>query len=304
MCFVYIGCLNNALTLQQAFPSILVIFFSSIITACLGFFIKDWFDIEDDHKAGKPNHSAKLSLVQRLSILFSLISDNFAIWIFTNTFNIVKLLVIVQFFLFIIYSAPPIRLKRNKIVALLLDAFYSGTVFYFIALLVTENGKVQHPGTSYIMIIIWGVSKGLRNILSHVIIDRENDMKTEIKTLATQYSIQSIFSIISRIISPLEIISFCLLIYLGLNNYTFKLIVLVPYLIYIGYTLYLFRKSFFKANTVKLYKLNDYYEIILPGLLFFILIVKIDLSYIALAALHYLLFRPWFINKITGLLKA
>lgn len=290
LCFVYIGCLNNTLPFRESILPCIVMLVSSIITASFGFYINDLFDIKDDALAGKHNQIGQLNRAYRIPLLIILTLLSIAPWLLTDIDLHIKALLIAQYVFFIGYSAPPFRLKKNKIFALLLDSLYSGTLFYIIALLVTNNNKYVHPYLVYVLLFCWGFSKGLRNILLHVILDKKNDEKADTKTLATHLPLYKILNFISYIIIPLEVTFFILLMWFLLLNSKASLFIIIGYGCFLLYLLVkpLFLKD--KHGLITFYRLNDFYEIVLPGLILLMLAYTIDYRYLIILAIHYILF--------------
>lgn len=287
MSFVYIACINNSYTVSQSVGPVLTVFITSILTASFGFLLNDYCDIEEDLAAGKQNHIATYPKNKRIAIMAALGVLSISFWFFITVNERIIYLVIAQFAFLIGYSVPPLRLKQNKIVALILDSLYSGTIFYLIALLITNQDNLTYPYTAYIFILIWGFTKGLRNILLHVISDRENDIKSENYTLATITPVKKLYDAIKYVVLPVEIFGF-----VGMNllllNYPYTLhVIIIPFLVFIIGT------GFFpqKATTLaRYYNFNLFQEIIYPGLLLMLLIVLNDYNYWYLMLIHFVVF--------------
>lgn len=281
----------------------LLMLLSSIITASFGFYINDLFDIKDDAAAGKHNQVGLLKKQYRIPLLIVMIGLSILPWIAIGFKLYIKVLLILQYTFFISYSVPPLRLKTNKFFALLLDSLYSGTLFYLIALMVANND--DYSINKYIvwgLLFCWGFSKGLRNILLHVIMDKENDEKAGVNTMATHLSLHKILNTISYLIIPAEIVFFALMIW-------FLVIVKkAAFFIIIGYgafLLYLLAKPIFmkdKHSLISFYRLNDFYEIFFPALLLALLAYTVDYRYAFVFVAHYLLF-PRVLLKLKKLLK-
>lgn len=281
----------------------LLMLLSSIITASFGFYINDLFDIKDDAAAGKHNQVGLLKKQYRIPLLIVMIALSILPWIAIGFKVYIKVLLIAQYTFFISYSVPPLRLKTNKFFALLLDSLYSGTLFYLIALMVANND--DYSINKYIVWAIlfgWGFSKGLRNILLHVIMDRENDKKAGVNTLATNIPMPKILNAIAYILIPVEIVFFVLLAWLLVLNNNAGFAIIIGYGVFL---LYLLAKPIFskdKHSLINFYRLNDFYEIFLPAILLALLAYMVDYRYAFVFVIHYLLF-PRVILKLKKLLK-
>lgn len=292
--FYYLGLndRNNQKTLVLALFFTIILL--SILTAITGYFINDWFDINDDFKAGKSNFIASLSNKKRY-LLFSILICMLILlyWVMFQLYSIQYLKIISFFlflnlFLFLIYSIPPIRLKSKPFIALILDALYSGTLFYIMAYLLTSELRIKNV---FIIILIYffGVSKGIRNYLSHLSFDKENDIKVGQQTLATKYG-KSRTQHIANLIFPIEIFFISVLFFFTLPM-SFIYFLIFPFL-FLFYWFLLFKK----AKKVYIPNLNDLYEIWLPLFLLIYLIYQ-DHQLYGLLIIHTFLF-PNYLDRI------
>lgn len=159
----------------------LYLMFLAIPVAAYGFFINEWTDIADDIRAGKQNYVVPLSVPQRAGILFAILVLIIAAQILLPLQSITRWLVFIQLCLLSIYSCKPFRLKRLPWAALTLDALYSGTVFFVLAVLM--HGHLIYPEV-IVLTLVAGLLKGARNIIYHFLQDEINDEASGQVTLA------------------------------------------------------------------------------------------------------------------------
>lgn len=258
--FYFIGLLYTKNTLvDQYLKNTIWLLLLSITTASFGFYLNEYTDIKDDLKAGKENAVSLLSKPKAITfLLFIICMMTLSSLPFWKNEKIIFLFLI-QILLFIVYSCPPIRLKRNPYIAVLLDSLYSGTLFFIIAL-IYSNAKVTWSILG--LTIAFGVFRGIRNILYHVTKDIEIDKKAGQNTVAhiarsqTLLNLQAIFFIIE--------ISFLLYFIFQVSYITFLITIFGVIILLIKrnyYTHYELEKS---GKKRWLSEINTIYEVWLP----------------------------------------
>jgi 4-hydroxybenzoate polyprenyltransferase len=185
-------------------------------------------------------------------------------------------LVFAQYLCFCLYSLPPFRLKKNRFIALVLDAIYSGTLFNIICFnIFNSNTRLTY------LLIFWSFLKGLRNIISHIIADKENDKLIQVVTIANTIEIKKIINY-SYLLLVFEILTFMT----GLLVYKLW-VILVAYFLFIIY--WQFRDNYVIPFLYKrkepiirnqLIDFNYFYEFFFPILLFILVIKHVDEKYI------------------------
>ncbi|MCO5249507.1 MAG: UbiA family prenyltransferase [Chitinophagales bacterium] len=231
----------------------------SITTASFGFYLNEFTDVKDDLKAGKKNAVSMLSkpkaIVFLLFIIFVMGLSSLPFW---REGKIIYLF-LVQLLLFIVYSCPPIRLKRNPYIAVLLDSLYSGTLFFIIALFYSD---VFLTPSILFLTIGFGVFRGLRNILYHVTKDIEVDKKAGQKTIAHIAHYQTLLTL-QAILFFLEILCLLFVVYYA-SNITFAITLF-------GIMILLFKRNYYTHYEKKesnkerwLSEINTIYEVWLP----------------------------------------
>lgn len=292
--FYYLGCIilkSNTAFSELAFFSIML---WGVITALLGFFVNDYFDIALDKAAGKENKVSELPHYLQLIIPIS-----FSIILYLNLYLVnltilqkkyAFIVLISNLFLFIIYAMPPLRLKNNSYFALFIDAMYSGTFFYILAILIvlqSELCKLPLPIIIFVILtFLWSITKGTRNYLNHLIADFEYDKASKIKTLAISKGKEWTEKCIKKIFIFEFLFFVCLIC--SLKNYMPTLLLLFD----IFFVAFLFYKT---KNSLTISK-NDYYEIWMPIVVLLYLVYEQPNKF-PLLIIHTLLF-PQYLNKI------
>jgi len=172
--FYFIGILINPVDINGTIilKGLFLLVGISIPTAAFGFFLNEWTDIDDDLSAGKVNNAVSVPYVFRLPLLFFLILLLlFPVWCFGAN-SLVKGLLSLQVILLVLYSCKPFRLKRIPFVAIILDALYSGTLFYLLAAYML-NPVIDAKNAGFVIFI--GLFKGVRSIIHHLLADKNYD---------------------------------------------------------------------------------------------------------------------------------
>ena len=159
-------------------------FFLSAIAVTLGFglfgyLLNDLTDRREDLILGKSNMFSGKGSAFRVFKLLVLIVILELPWIWLATDHISWLLILGEISLFIFYSVPPIRLKRNAIGSALLDALYAYTIPAVLATYTLElELNTQFPIGFYLAIIAWNFASGIAHILIHQTTTDSKDQNT------------------------------------------------------------------------------------------------------------------------------
>lgn len=238
---------------------------SALCIAGYGYLLNDICDVKMDIKAGKKNMVAGMPNVLKALLLLLLVSVGLTIYYWGVNTQAGFYLLIIQFLLLLVYSAPPLRLKRFPITGPLLDAHYGHVVPVFIALYSFHlKLDIWHQFALYGLLLF----KGLRNILNHQVADRKIDREFSIHTFPNFMGPLRTVLIIHYLMIPFEII--LLIINLLFVN-AWSQIPLISFAIFILYHIFLFSAWKFGQKELKreltfkfLYFLNDYYEYWIP----------------------------------------
>ena len=192
--------------------SILLIAFVGLCAGSYGHIINDVYDIEVDRNAGKRNHMARFKPWQRFAFCALTLGLGFAPVLFVSYSPTSLLLIAIEFLLPTIYSIPPIRLKGRGALGLVCDSLGAHMVpcLYVISVLahVAGNPSLIHTTRSILFIsctAVWALTLGLIGILIHEFEDRENDLRSGIRTFATDVD----FSVVRLPMTIFYIIELC-----------------------------------------------------------------------------------------------
>jgi len=170
--------------------------------------INDITDMEEDLAAGKTNRMAKMATGYRWIIPSFCIATGISFELFFLKDNLSRLLYLMPWISFSLYSFPPVRLKKRGVWGVFADACGS---HLFISLLIVSSVS-EFTGTAvdwfwFTAVGAWSFFYGLRGILWHQFTDRNNDLKVNLKTLATQVDPNS-FATVSMILFSVECLAF------------------------------------------------------------------------------------------------
>ena len=276
---------------QQSIVTLLSLLISMFFVAAYGHVVNDIFDIEIDSQAGKQNRMASLSKGQRTLLSLSLAILGVIPWLFIGFNSTSAILLASIYTLLTIYPAPPLRLKERYIWGVVADA---ATVHAIPTLLVATVFSsliaTSESGSHFLAIVatVWGFGCGIRGILLHQIWDRDNDLKSGIKTLATKFGVESLRFWINYIVFPLEAILSVVLVLLISQSAPSLLVSFTIYLL-----LQFLSTEYDKLNPSpsvgKNILLHDFYEVWLPLSLVTLLSFRQPL-FLILLALHIILF--------------
>lgn len=270
---------------------LLFLVLSSISMASLGYYINDIFDIQKDDLVGKFNFASKHSKTKQVFICIILIAIAILSWYVMESNNTdILILLILELFLFFIYSFPLLRWKEYPFFSVVIDASYAYVIGGSITLLLLMPLKAKFIFIHYIY-FVWLFVIGLRGIISHHIKDYQNDIRSNTRTTATKYGVDKVSLIQKFILPPIELGLFCVFLFM-----LYK-----PTLIY--YSIYLFfhltnskRYLLFASKTIRHHLLeisnillDNFYYIWLPPFFLTMLIIK-DIWYSFIGILYVILF--------------
>ncbi|OPZ97717.1 MAG: prenyltransferase [Bacteroidetes bacterium ADurb.Bin408] len=303
MAFIYAKAYINKAQPETLIVPAIVFFLAVIGIASLGHFINDWADIEEDRRSGKQNYVAGLSHKQRIisGILLTLFC--LAPWLYLKTDVQIIALLCLQLLLYIVYSVRPFRLKNRHISGIVADTLYGHVIPALVVLAVFSYYGSFMQLFSFnnlfaFILITWLFCKGMRNIILHQLDDRKKDRMAGINTFVTRFGNVFSLNFINRLILPLELFVFMLLVYFACD--TFRNFY-IPFFAFLFYTFMKFslwkifvlppRQMRFKF----LFFLNDFYEDWLPVVILGYLI-QYDIYFVFYLVAHLALFPKTILN--------
>lgn len=211
----YATALMNSASLPQLLDNAFLIFFGGfVVVAIYASLINDLTDLEIDIACGKSNlmqrlsPSARLFLVLLSGILVLLV----AYFIYPKIYSVVFYLGIAL--AISLYSFPPIRLKKRRIWGVISCAaaehmfptLFAVTLFFYFSNISIDWKWTMAAG-------ILSFFYGLRSILWHQFLDRDNDQKSGINTFASGVNPKA-FGIQERLILWTELIALAVILFL------------------------------------------------------------------------------------------
>jgi 4-hydroxybenzoate polyprenyltransferase len=174
----------------------LTILFLSLCTsfgfAAFGYFINEFFDKDQDAKAGKINKLSTISTPRQFLLFLFILLLTFCPWLILPSTQLSFLLITTEIALFFLYSLPLLRLKNNYFLAPILDASYAYLVpailsFHTFSLLTTTPKYSIQLWPFFIMLFFIGY----RNILIHQVNDVLGDIRAQAKSLVQKLGISN-----------------------------------------------------------------------------------------------------------------
>ncbi|HIK19199.1 MAG TPA: tetratricopeptide repeat protein [Leptolyngbyaceae cyanobacterium M33_DOE_097] len=296
------------LPVLQSLLTVAALLFAIACVAAYGHIINDSFDVEVDRQVGKRNAMAQFSLWQRALFCLALAGLGFSLPVLMKFSTLAISLLGINYLLPTLYSAPPFRFKEKGILGILSDAAGAHAIpTLFIA--TTFAHLVAAPPLQGIGLAIaataWSSFAGIRGILLHQLWDRDDDLRSQVKTLVTESNVENVRFWMSRIIFPIEMLLLGSLILV--ISYSTPLI-LVFTVFYFLSKLALTKSdptsTFDPAPVEKSYVVpHDFYEVGLP----LILVTALSLQnpwFAILLLLQVTLFYPGIERRVTNLAQS
>lgn len=291
----------NLPTVWMTISTMLIFFVASIGIGGFGHLVNDLFDVDQDLASGAESLIADRQTFKVVRKFIVVILLAWLPWFWLPTNPMILSLLTMEFLLCICYSMPPIRLKDRGAFGLIADSLYSYTISNAVALLVfAKLAYIKLPSWFAGLWIFWSFTVGLRQILGHQIEDLSRDRIAGIRTFVTIHGWNQSVEILEKLLFPVELCSFIVLLLLlstysqfiapGLFLYTVFLI-LKQNLTGIHPVFRLLRTEFVE----RLFFINNrllhrFYTHWMPFLALIPLVIKMP-SYLALVILHFVLFQ-------------
>jgi hypothetical protein len=260
--------------------------------AGMGYLFNDLFDIEKDKQAGKRNFLAGKSALVVITLFLVSAIFVFVPWWFLpkNKFSII--LIGVQLTLFIVYSAPPVRLKERGLAGIVTDSLYAhGIPPVLAAYTFSLAAGYTFATTAIAVLFAWQTTAGFRNILIHQWEDLEADEKSGSKNFVARIGAEKFYPAVKWLIEAelvLAIAFFKVLCNINLCFLTCTILIaaltLAVLMLYRNKTIPEFLNGLWR------YFPNNVYEKWFP-VAYLILLSFADLRFIILLVLHLLLFN-------------
>ena len=298
----YGAVLVNGIEFPLAFQTLSLLFVCICSVAAYGHIINDIFDIQQDLAAGKKNSMARLSPIKRFGAVFLSIVPGIVVLFLVDFGTAATVLLVLNYLLPTIYSAPPIRLKERGFLGIMADALGSHTVPALFVAVAVMNVRPEAPEAGVlgyavaVSAALWALFAGLRGIIVHQIADHRNDRRMNVDTFVGSRRRKSLRRMVLRFFLTAEIIGLVsfLAIMLPFSPIlgSFVLVYLIGELakIRFGWKLPLFYPEHPSKEPYLPLLNNEFYEVWLPLALVSQLVVG-ELSYGVMLILHLVLFR-------------
>lgn len=269
---------------------------ASFCVATFGYFINDYYDLKSDLLANKKNMFEQLESKHGWLFLIPIGLATTFFWILSGANKQATILLLVELFTFFIYSYPKINFKNNSILGPLCDAHYAHIFPVFISIVFLN---IELKTLTVILIYLWLLFKGLRNILFHQLNDRKADRLSNLKTFPLVFGLGFSLRFLNLFILPCELLLLSLLLIL---NLPYTDLLLISFIAFQLFTAFLFSFWLFPKIPLRhfhskfLYYLNNYYEFWLPVVCIFMAGLKTELTLLIL-----LLHLSLYFNKIKNL---
>lgn len=176
-----------------------------------GYLTNDLADRKKDALAGKSNGTANLSKMSVSLLVITFLAIAILPWMYLRMDGISALCIFAELALFVLYAFPPFRLKERGFAGVIVDALYAHVVPGFLAswtFYLVGNEFYQNFLAFVIALSVWQLFSGMRNIVSHHYSDFDNDIASGTNTVATKIGKEKVYSLMKRVLIPLEVISF------------------------------------------------------------------------------------------------
>jgi 4-hydroxybenzoate polyprenyltransferase len=294
---------GNEILLQQ----FLLLFLWMVSAASFGYYVNDFSDIEEDNLAGKQNLVQVLEYPKRILAFFALGALTLAIQLLLNpVFSIPFLLSVAHLGFFVLYSVRPVRLKEKFILGAVCDALYAHLLPAVIVFTTVVKGINQSSVVWLLLLLcLWQLLQGGRNILLHHISDIGNDQKSATNNLAIRFGALRINNVANYIIAPVETVLAVLFIYMVSPPLLFYALATYALVWILRIILSSGGKQFYNdlnSQNITLWLLNGFYEQILPPVTIVWFALKTGLGAIAtlLLLVFYFSLFPVFIKQFVN----
>lgn len=300
-----IGCVYlwfYVFSIQLNFQAVILFLLSLLTTfgfAALGYFINEYFDMAEDAKAGKANKLALVSPGFRLVLLLIFLFATFFPWLWLPADNSTLLLVLAEVGLFILYSVPPIRLKRIPVVSGIADACYAylvPTILAYHTYLLFSGKTLNNSWTiSLLLFYVIVFFAGFRNIVVHQVNDVFNDTRSGLVTLPIWAGVKKTNALIALcvLIEVVGMITFSILTALQFPAFFIWLAIYLSVIIFKLYHWPAAQKNlrYLSIHETPRHFTDIFYQYLFP-LFTLALLLYTDWHWILVAFLHFLLLVP------------
>jgi hypothetical protein len=208
---VFALALDEPLT-WQTFARLLALIGIVSCVANYGHAINELFDRAEDAKSGKPNLARifgpfRMSGSAISSAAIALILSQACVGLGGTVLTACALA------LPAIYSIPPIRLKARRWWGLFADALAAHVYPATLAILLATSGAIWRATTEFlILVVLWSLLAGLRNIILHQLMTAVRDSHSDLRTVVHDLGSERVSRLVLIAILPFEVTALLALI--------------------------------------------------------------------------------------------
>lgn len=269
--------------------------------AGFGHLFTDMFDVDEDRQRRQSNTWGDAGTARRTLLLAGVLLASSLPWAWIPIGRLGALLLAAEFMMFALYAVPPIRLKSRGLPGIVADGMYA----HALPALWSWLPFAHLSGAETLLWIgvvigIWGLSVGVRELMHHQAIDAEPDRAAGAMTYGARRGRQHLMRVLQRFVLPIELASLILL--LGAIG-TKTLLPAAGFALYFGWSIIKVRATWLERIALFPVARNEdgvtilargilspFYYGWLPLLLAAALALR-DNTYLILLGLHFVLFR-------------
>lgn len=252
--------------------------------ASFGYIINEWFDIEEDKRAGKLNRFAFLSNRTKYLLLSTSLVLLFFPWYFLPYDYLSFTLIGLELLSFLVYSILPFRLKRFPLLSCILDTMYAYLIPLLLSMHTFSIGVPEKLSQSNVLLLLIPIFLiGFKNILLHQVKDSIKDAFAGRKTMPHILGVEKTDKLL-QILFIAEITSFAFV----LQSLKAGLLLVSCYLVYVLIKTYIHKSLQINApfQPFTFFTLSDgFYQIWFPFIVLFLLMLH-NSAWLFLVCIH------------------
>lgn len=271
--------------------------------AAVGYLCNDLFDREKDLIAGKRNF-----LVGRQPwqiVFFFLVAFILLVfpWRYLPATKISLAIIALELLLFFLYSVKPFRFKERAQAGVITDALYAHVVPTFLSLYTFSlAAEYKPPVLPVILLLMWQLASGIRNILLHQQEDISNDARAGVRNSVAAMSSDTYAAYLKMLIGAELVFSALFYIFLAPVNVLFLICpgIIVFFSVMVGIVFYNPGFSAFLQSRWKYFP-NQVFEKWLP-VASLCISARADWRFLLLALSHITVFNFAFYTQLNHIL--
>ena len=246
-------------------PAALMLFAALVPGAAFVSVLNDATDRTEDRIAGKRNRlegrsAAFIGLLLTATIVPGLVID----WSWRHDALLLSIY-LAAWLSFLLYSVRPFRLKRRGLAGLVADASGSSlfpTLTGVALVFRTTRHVVDREWLT--AVALWAIAYGIRGILWHQLLDRDNDVRAGVETFAARHAFAAAALFGNFVVFPLELLAMALML--------LRLKSAIPALLLLLHAAYVIaRRHLWRVRAVVVVSrspyrilMQEYYEVLFP----------------------------------------